>query len=148
MVAASASNLPAASPPGAVEAPPAKPRPAHRKPEARSRVTNGRQEFLVPTDQRSVRARRWRDVCTQITADLGGEPMSEAQRQLVRRATTIAVQCEVMEADAANGREINLDTYGQLTDRLGRVLSRLGIKRQPRDVSPDLRSYVASMRTG
>jgi hypothetical protein len=91
-------------------------------------------------------ARRWRDVCAQITADLGGEPLSEAQRQLVRRATTIAVQCEVMEAEAANGREIDLDTYGQLTDRLDRVLSRLGIKRQPRDVTPDLRTYIAQKR--
>jgi hypothetical protein len=51
-----------------------------------------------------------------------------------------------MEAEAANGGEIDLDTYGQLTDRLGRVLSRLGIKRQPRDVTPDLRSYLAAKR--
>jgi hypothetical protein len=109
-------------------------------------VTNGRQDFLIPIDQRSIQARRWRDVSAQITADLGGEPLSEAQRQLVRRATTIAVQCEVMEAEAANGGEIDLDTYGQLTDRLGRVLSRLGIRRQPRDVTPDLRSYLASKR--
>jgi hypothetical protein len=137
----------AASIPGAADAPPAKPRPAHRKPEARSRVTNGRQDFLVPIDQRSIQARRWRDVCDQITADLGGEPLSEAQRQLVRRATTISLACEVMESEAANGREIDLDTYGQLTDRLGRVLSRLGIKRQPRDVTPDLRTYLAAKRS-
>lgn len=133
----------AVSTPGASLVQPAKPRPAHRKPEARSRVTNGRQDFLGAIDQRSLAARRWRDISGQITADLGGEPLSEAQRQLVRRATTIAVQCEVMEFEAANGRPIDLDTYGQLTDRLGRVLSRLGIKRQPRDVTPSVAEYIA-----
>jgi hypothetical protein len=40
---------------------------------------------------------------------MGGEPLSEAQRQRVRRATTIAVQCELMEAEVANGRPIDLD---------------------------------------
>jgi hypothetical protein len=115
---------------------------AGRKPEARSRVTNGKQDFLVPIDPGASRivSRRWADVAAQITADIGGEPLSEAQRQLVRRATTIAVQCELMEAGAANGREIDLEIYGKLTDRIGRVLARLGIKRQSRDITPDLRS--------
>jgi hypothetical protein len=124
-----------------------KARPVRRKPQARSRVSNGAADFLVPiTDQRSKQARRWRDICGQITADLGGEPLSEAQRQLVRRATTISVQCEVLEAEAANGREIDINIYGQMADRLGRCLQRLGIKREPRDVTPDLRSYLAAKR--
>jgi hypothetical protein len=45
---------------------------------------------------------------------MGGEPLSEAQRQRVRRATTIAVQCELMEAEVANGRPIDLDGYDRL----------------------------------
>jgi hypothetical protein len=39
-----------------------------------------------------------------------------------------------MEGQAAIGEEINLETYGALTDRLGRTFQRLGLKRQPRDV--------------
>ena len=45
--------------------------------------------------------------------------MSEGQRQLARRCATA---------------EINLETYGTLTDRLGRALSRLGLFRQAREV--------------
>jgi hypothetical protein len=62
----------------------------------------------VTTDSglRRPQSARW---CSQITADMGGEPLSEAQRQRVRRATTIAVQCELMEAEVANGRPIDLD---------------------------------------
>jgi hypothetical protein len=41
-----------------------------------------------------------------------------------------------MEGEAALGNEINLDAYGTLTDRLGRALQRLGLKRHPRDITP------------
>jgi hypothetical protein len=100
---------------------------------------------LATIDQRSVAARRWRDVYDQIAADLGGDP-SMAQMQLVRRAATIAVQCEVIEASIATGEMMDVKTmnvYGQMADRLGRCLQRLGIKRVPRDVTPkNLRSYL------
>jgi hypothetical protein len=66
----------------------------------------------------------------------------------VRRATTIAVQCELMEADAANGLAIDLDAYGTLTDRLGRCVSRLGIKRVARDLPPTLQQYLAAKAAG
>jgi hypothetical protein len=32
--------------------------------------------------------------------------------------------------------------FGQLSDRIGRAVQRLGIKRLPKDVTPDLRSYL------
>jgi hypothetical protein len=104
----------------------------------RSRVTNGRSPF-VETDGRGQWARRWRDVLGEIVGDLGGaDLLSEGQRQLARRAATIAIACEKLEGEAAAGNDINLETYGQLTDRLGRCFQRLGLKRQPRDVSPSL----------
>jgi hypothetical protein len=40
-----------------------------------------------------------------------------------------------MEGEAALGNEIDLDAYGTLTDRFGRALQRLGLKRQPRNVT-------------
>jgi hypothetical protein len=33
--------------------------------------------------------------------------------------------------------------FGKMTDRLGRTLQRLGIKRQMRDVTPNVADYVA-----
>lgn len=79
----------------------------------------------------------------QIIADISGpERLSEGQRQLARRAATIAIACEMMEGEAAAGRDIDLETFGQLTDRLGRCFNRLGLKRQQRDIT----SYGDLMR--
>jgi len=102
----------------------------------RSRVTNGTTLF-VEADQRGPWARRWRDVLAEITSDLGGaDLLSEGQKQLARRCATISIACERMEGEAALGNEIDLDAYGTLTDRLGRALQRLGLKRHPRDITP------------
>ena len=100
----------------------------------RSRVTNGRTLF-VEADSRGPWGRRFRDVLAEITSDLGGADMlSEGQRQLARRAATISIACERMEGEAAAGAAIDLETYGKLTDRLGRAFQRLGLKREPRPV--------------
>jgi hypothetical protein len=109
-----------------------------RSPRLRSRVTNGKTPF-VEADGRGPWSRRWRDVLAEITNDLGGaDLLSEGQRQLIRRATTISIACEKMEGEAAAGAEIDLELYGRLVDRLGRAFLRLGLKRQARDVGPTL----------
>jgi hypothetical protein len=98
-------------------------------------VTNGKSPF-VETDGRSQWARRWRDICGEIIGDLGGaDLLSEGQRQLARRAATIAIACEKLEGEVAAGNDIDLDQYGQLTDRLGRTFQRLGLERRPRDIT-------------
>jgi hypothetical protein len=105
-------------------------------PKSRSKVSNGSSHF-VEADQRGQWARRWRDVLSEIVSDLGGvDLLSEGQKQLARRCATISIACEKMEGSAASGKEIDLVAYGQLTDRLGRTLQRLGLKRQPRNVTP------------
>ena len=102
----------------------------------RSRVSNGKTHF-VEADQRGPWARRWKGVLAEIISDLGGaDLLSEGQKQLARRCATIAIACEKMEGEAAQGHEIDLDAYGTLTDRLGRALQRLGLKRHPRDITP------------
>jgi len=112
----------------------------------RSAVTNGKRLHVVqPGD--TAWARRFRDVLTEITNDLGGaDLLSEGQRQLIRRATTISIMCEKLEGDAAAGEPINLELYGRLTDRLGRALQRLGLERRARDVEPTLTEYLAQFR--
>ena len=70
-----------------------------------------------------------------MCSDLGGyDQLSEGQTQLVRRAAMISIKCEEIEARGAAGESIDLEVFGKLTDRLGRCLQRLGIKRQLRDV--------------
>jgi hypothetical protein len=114
----------------------------------RSAVTNGSRLFVQrPGD--TAWARRFRDVLYEILSDVAapGE-LSEGQRQLARRCATLAISCEMMEGDAAAGAPINFEEYGKLTDRLGRALSRLGlrsIRRRPRDITPSLSEYLASL---
>jgi hypothetical protein len=108
-------------------------------PRQRSAVSNGSRLFVhSPGD--GAWARRFRDVLAEIVSDLGGADMlSEGQRQLTRRAATIAIACEKLEGEAAAGHEIDLTTYGMLVDRMGRCFDRLGLKRQAiKDVTPSL----------
>jgi hypothetical protein len=47
-----------------------------------------------------------------------------------------------MEVDAVAGKAFDIDLFGQLTDRLGRCLQRLGLERKTKDVTPTLQSYL------
>jgi hypothetical protein len=108
----------------------------------RSAVSNGKRLFVVrPGD--TAWARRFRDVLAEITSDLGGaDLLSEGQRQLARRAATIAIACERLEGEAAAGNAIDLVTYGMLVDRMGRCFDRLGLKRQACDVTKSLHEIL------
>ena len=73
----------------------------------------------------------------------GADLLSEGQRQLARRIATLAIACERMEGEAADGREIDFIAYGALTDRLGRALQRLVAlnkrrSKELKDVAPTL----------
>ncbi len=85
-----------------------------RVPRVRSAVTNGRRlHVAAPGD--GAWARRFRDVLEQIVADLSGpEGLSEGQRQLARRATTIAIACERLEGEAAAGSRGRVDATSQV----------------------------------
>lgn len=112
-------------------------------PRSRSAVSNGKRLHVIPPGDTKW-ARRFRDVFAEIVSDLGGsDDLSEGQRQLARRAATISLACERLEARAVTGEEIDLETYGQLTDRLGRAFGRLGLKRVTTDVTPTLAEYLA-----
>ena len=99
--------------------------------------------MLPLVDGRSVTARRFKDLFEDICDDLGGrDRLSEGQRQLVRRAAMISAECERMEAMAARGEsEFNVEQYGALTDQLGRVFQRIGLKRVA-SLVPSLEDYL------
>jgi hypothetical protein len=83
----------------------------------RSAVTNGKRLNVV---RPATRPGCGADALSEIISDIGHEGLSA---------------CERMEGEAARGAEIDLETYGTLTDRLGRAFQRLGLKHQPRDVT-------------
>jgi hypothetical protein len=109
-------------------------------------VTNGNQVFTLGGDGRSPWARRWKDVTAQLVLDLGGrEAVSEFQFALCKRAATLTVQLESLEAAMSEGQTVDLDLFGRLVGHLRRVAESLGIQRTPRDSNTlDLASYSQS----
>lgn len=120
---------------------------AEPKPTHRSAVSNG-SALLPNVDGRSTWARRLRDVMELHLDDLGGEAMvSEAERSIVRRIATLTVEMERLEAEFANAggaKAADLDLYQRTSGNLRRLLEAIGMKRRPRNVTPDLRDYVSA----
>lgn len=112
----------------------------------RSRVSNGRHLFAGDVDGRSAWARRLRDLIADHCADLGGpENLSTAERSIVRRASTLEVELELLEqqfavAGSADGDA--LDLYQRTAGNLRRLLETLGLERRTRDVTPSLDQYL------
>ena len=119
-----------------------------RAPKGRSEVTNSRQVF-IEGDARLKVSRRFRDVLASIATDLCGvERLSEGQKQMARRCAMLSVECEKMESAAAAGLPFDVESYGLLTDRLGRAFQRLGLRRVMHDVTPDLSDYLTATGPG
>ena len=117
---------------------------AVRKPEARSRITNG--SILPGVDGRSTWARRLKDLIALHTADLGGvEAISAAEASILRRAATLTVELERLElvfALAGEATPEQIDIYSRVSNTLRRHLESVGLKRVPRNVTPSVAYYV------
>jgi hypothetical protein len=86
------------------------------------------------------------EICTRtFAATLVVRILSEGQKQLARRAAMLSAECERLEAFAVRDErpgpinwkdeaafKFDIDTYGVLCDRLGRLFDRLGLKRVAR----------------
>ena len=69
--------------------------------------------------------------------------LSEAQMQLCRRAAALALECERMEGDLADGKDVDLDLLNRLCGGLGRLYERVGIKRVASDRTPSIADLMA-----
>ena len=116
----------------------------------RSAVSNGSTLFIDRIDERGAWARRLRDLIADHLSDLGGiEAASHGERLLVRRASMLALQLELMEQRFAEneGGEASakqIETYQRVTNTLRRTLEALGLQRRARDVTPTLSTYLRS----
>jgi hypothetical protein len=107
----------------------------------RSAVTNGRRQY-VDGDGNSAWTRRYADLVRGHISDLGGgDVLSEAEIGLIKRASTLEVELEMMEGRLSKGEKVDLDLYGRSLNTLRRTLESLGLKRVPRDVTPTLLEY-------
>lgn len=121
------------------------PAPVHRT--RRSGVTNGSRLHIEFRDKHSPWARRLRDLLALMVSDLGGsDNCSEAEKSLVRRASMLTLQLELIEQKwAQNGGEASdksLITYQRVANSLRRILESIGLKRRSRDITPDLQTYL------
>jgi hypothetical protein len=103
----------------------------------RSRIANG--ALLPGTDGRSTWVRHAKEVIADHISDLGGvDNCSAAERSLVRRASTLTVELERLEAKFATvemASASDLETYQRCANTLRRLLEAVGLQRRPRDTS-------------
>jgi hypothetical protein len=111
----------------------------------RSKVTNG-SAVLPGVDGRSTWVRRLRDLIALHLSDLGGiDQASEAEKSVIRRAATLTVELERLEAKFAEAGEAtpaDLDLYQRTAGNLRRLLESVGIQRRPKDITPSLASII------
>jgi hypothetical protein len=91
-------------------------------------------------NENSAYARRLRDLIAAFVSDLGGmDVCSEAERALVRRASVMVLQLEMLEASwSQNGgaaSEKSLIVYQRTASALRRILRDVGLKRRAKDVT-------------
>jgi hypothetical protein len=118
----------------------------------RSRVTNGQLFVDRSIHQQRGWARRFADIIVLHTNDLGGvDYVSAAESSIIRRAAAESVELELLEQRfAKNGKGASaedLDLYARISNSLRRHLEALGLKRVARDITPDLKDYLAQRAT-
>jgi hypothetical protein len=111
----------------------------------RSAKSNGTR-ILDGCDHRTARMRRLRDLIGMHLSDLGGEDAcSAAEMSIVRRASLLTLELEVMESKFDTAGEASLkqlDTYQRVANSLRRLLESLGMKRRPKDITPAPLDYA------
>lgn len=99
---------------------------------------------LADIDGRTLAARTAKALVGELESDAGGaDRLSAGERALIVRAAITGAMCEDVEARWLTGHPIDVAAYTALTNNLRRLLTTVGLKRQPRDVTPELQAYIA-----
>jgi hypothetical protein len=101
---------------------------------------------LADLDGRTIAARDAKALIRDIESDLGGaDRLSAGEREIVQRAALASTMLRNMEAGWLTGRGIDVAAYTTLANTQSRLLKMLGLERRQRDVTPDLRKYIAAV---
>ena len=104
----------------------------------RSAVTNGARLFVEGSGT-SAWSRRYADLIAGHVSDLGGrDALSEARFSLIRRASAIECELEVLEGRLSRGEPVDLNFFGRGASHLHRILETLGLERVPKNIGPTL----------
>lgn len=118
-------------------------------PQQRSAITNGR-KLLTGVDARNAWARRLKDLVVAHVEDLGGvDQITAAELSIVRRAATLEVELELLEARFARVGQASsedLDLYQRTAGNLRRLFDSVGLtRREPQQ--PSLSDYLKARET-
>lgn len=121
-----------------------------RHPRNQSRVTNGK-TLLPGVRKDSVFGRIMADTLVNLISHCGGaENLSATQQLSCRRIAFLEADLVFLESAIAECRNKGetpteqLDLYCRLTNAQRRSCETVGWQRTPRDLTPDLRTYLAS----
>jgi hypothetical protein len=117
---------------------------ARKKDAQKSRIANG-SVLVSGVDGRSAWVRRLKETLAELRSDI--PDASAAERSLIRRASTLTVELEQLEARfavAGQASTDDLDLYQRCASSLRRLLESVGLERRARPV-PNLSEYIASL---
>jgi hypothetical protein len=116
---------------------------AARKPT--DRAGKARLTSIDGLDRRTAAYRQTRRLIDEIENDLGGTArLSTGERQLVQRAAVLGAVLTDTESRWIEGEPIDTTAYCTVVNAQRRVLETIGLRRQPRDMTPTLAEYLAA----
>jgi hypothetical protein len=116
---------------------------AANRPMTRSKITN-RSRLLPGVDGRSASARRFRDICANYVAEVGGN-VTEVERDLIRQAAGLTLRAEQLQAALVNGQPVDNDELIRLSSTAKRLLEAIRAKStKQKPTGPSLADYIAS----
>ena len=60
----------------------------------------------------------------------------------MRRAAALQIECERMEGILADGGNVDIDLLARTSSHLRRIAESIGLERQARDITPDIRDLI------
>jgi hypothetical protein len=98
--------------------------------------------LLAGIDQRSLPYREYQDTVADLVSHLGGEPTA-VELAIVEEAAGLIVWCRSARAALLKGENFDVGQYTTATNALRRLLADIGQQSRLRDVTPDLKTYLA-----
>lgn len=99
---------------------------------------------LDDIDRRTTAYQRTRELIAAIESDLGGvEQLSTAEQQIGKRAAITSSMLDDLGAKWLQGEPVDPSLWATLSNAERRLYETIGLRKRPRDVTPDLHSYVA-----
>lgn len=89
-----------------------------------------------PIDGRTIEARRWKSLASDLAAQLKQNP-TPAERLMLMQAATLSALCERFTADLIEGKDVadQQENYRRNCTALGAILVKLGLAAKSRDIT-------------